>query len=66
MIFQHTNHKKLMMIHNLQTLFRLFVAIVYSKDLNISICRQAHYLTQKFSLCSDPFGFHYADTSRKN
>ena len=32
MIFQHTNHKRLMAIHNLQTKFRLLAAIIHTRD----------------------------------
>ena len=39
MIFQHANHKKHMMIHNLQTLFCVLVAIVHKRYFeNIMIC----------------------------
>ena len=49
MIFQHTNHKELMVIHNLQTEFRLLIAIVYTTDSkNISICRQVTRLDRHF------------------
>ena len=53
MIFQHTNCKKLMVIHDLQAYFRLLVAIVHTTDLKNIL----HYLTQKFhSLADSVFG----------
>ena len=48
MIFQHTNHKKLMVIHNLQTEFRLICDIVHTRDYkNIYICAQITPLHRK-------------------
>ena len=39
MIIQPTNHKKLMVIHNIQTKLRLIVAIVHTSDSkNLQIC----------------------------
>jgi len=45
-----------MVIHNLQTKFRLIFAIVHTRDLkeNISICSQSHYSTQRLSLADRP------------
>ena len=41
MIFQHTNHNRLILIHNLQTEFRLLVATVHKRDSkNIKICAE--------------------------
>ena len=57
MKFQHTNHKKLMVIHNLQTLFRCLVAIVHTKDLKniFLLVEKARYLTHRFSLTDHPW-----------
>ena len=41
MIFQYVNHKKHMLIHNLQAKFRLIVTIIHIRDFkNILICTQ--------------------------
>ena len=57
MKLQHTNHKKLMMIHNLQKYFHLLVATIHMRNLKkyISILKQMHNLTRRISptlLCS--------------
>ena len=68
MMFQHTNYKKLMVIHNLQTLFHLLVDIVHKRDLKIYFYLQASALfntkifTHWSALCSVPFVFRYVDT----
>ena len=57
-----------MAIHNLQTEFRLLIAIVYTRDSNnIEICAQEAFTQSNFhayarSQYSDPFIFRYVDT----
>ena len=61
-IFEHINLKKLMVIHNLQTLLRLLVTIVHTKYIkNISICKQTHCVTHGPCVRIRSF-FRYVDT----
>ena len=67
MIFQRTNHKKFMVINNLQTQFRLFVAIVHGRVFLYlysleSVLFNIMIFTHWPTLRSDPVIFRYVDT----
>ena len=68
MVFQQTNHKGLMVIHNLQTHFRLFVSIVYTRHLKIYFYLKASALfnmkifTHWPTMRSGSFVIFYIDT----